>query len=345
MQGRRRWSVRLIQPLHHETRLAHLAYGVVGAFFRDNSTHYRQPQLELRGQLISLVEDILMAPFSFVRRKADTTKSLAWRRFFEFVRRLSRHQQPLAKLGDTQFNVVNPPPSQSLDCWYGLVSLAMSSSKFMALEKLLLQCKERNERALVFAGSPYTLMFAVYYLRLKDSVKFGHTSTLAKRQRGEPRGAAVFETFRDPGSPYTALLMGLQRTSVGLNLMAANHVIFLDVQVDKSSILQAVGRIRRIGQTREQHVTFLSYDLALDRLELGHLLHSQAFPDDGNVPDVVRTQTQTQTQLAASASYDRDAMSLMSLNTLKSAALCEAAEGSGPVDITPPEFNPDMLGE
>mmetsp|Transcript_127883 Transcript_127883/g.221018 ORF Transcript_127883/g.221018 Transcript_127883/m.221018 type:complete len:557 (-) Transcript_127883:111-1781(-) len=336
------WSVEFIKLLDHEKKLSCLAYSVVGAFFRDMVPcgTSKLEEVEQNMKLMAVVEDILTAPFSFVRRKVDD-KSLAGQRFFQYVRKLPGRQQPVAKLVQfdrvVEFNVVSPSVNESRMYWYHLVSLAMYSSKFMELEKLLLQCKERNERALVYVGSPYTLMFAVYYLRLKGSVAFGHTSTLV-RQRGELQGAALFQKFSDPTSPYTALLMGLQRTSVGLNLMSANHVIFLDTQVDKASIVQAVGRIRRIGQTKEQHVKFLSHDLPLDKVELGYLLRSKVIPDNAVVPDVV--QMQSTADYGSGGDEER-----MLLYELKCDALRKCGKGDGPVDIFPTAFDPDIIGE
>ena len=63
-----------------------------------------------------------------------------------------------------------------------------------------------------------------------------------------------------PGEPRVLLLFMADESASGANLTAANHVIFVHPLLAKSQQAyeqcrtQAVGRIRRYGQTRVVHV-------------------------------------------------------------------------------------------
>ena len=50
------------------------------------------------------------------------------------------------------------------------------------------------------------------------------------------------------------LLMSIKAGGVGLNLVAANHVILLDPWWNRAVEEQALARVHRIGQTREVHI-------------------------------------------------------------------------------------------
>ena len=51
-----------------------------------------------------------------------------------------------------------------------------------------------------------------------------------------------------------ALLLSAQRDASGLTLTAACHVIVVEPQPDVATEQQMVGRVHRIGQTRQTHV-------------------------------------------------------------------------------------------
>merc|ERR1712185_872139 len=51
-----------------------------------------------------------------------------------------------------------------------------------------------------------------------------------------------------------ALLLTAQGQASGLTLTAASHVIIVEPQPDVAVELQMVGRVHRIGQTRQTHV-------------------------------------------------------------------------------------------
>ena len=51
-----------------------------------------------------------------------------------------------------------------------------------------------------------------------------------------------------------ALLLSAQRDASGLTLTAASHVIICEPQPDVAVEQQMVGRVHRIGQTRQTHI-------------------------------------------------------------------------------------------
>ena len=64
---------------------------------------------------------------------------------------------------------------------------------------------------------------------------------------------ASLESFQnDP--PTTVFLLSMRAGAVGINLTQANHVIVLEPCLNKALEAQAIGRVHRMGQTREVHI-------------------------------------------------------------------------------------------
>ena len=331
------WSVQLLTPLRHERILYTTLHNAVCEFLETDAA---VPWVIK--ELLPMLENLLTCPFSFLRRLYGT-KDPHWRKFRACVDRLES-ARPVASLGSHRLNVVTgrlldqcwKPVGGQEYCWFPMVSLAMYSQKLKVLEERLLACHQNKERALVYFGSEMCMMQTVYYLRSRGTVRFGYLSRCVGKARGDLHGDALLKAFSDPSSEYTALLMNLTRTSAGLNLSVANHVIFFDTcGLDSGSIRQAVGRVRRIGQKNPQHVTFIAYKLALDELELG--LHSQAFPTSERIHLPVSIQRQL------SADPERCPYSLpaawVKCDTLKVEALRQRMApcpgDTHPADITP----------
>ena len=57
-----------------------------------------------------------------------------------------------------------------------------------------------------------------------------------------------------------ALLLSAQRDASGLTLTCARHVVILEPQLDLATELQMIGRVHRIGQTRQTFVHRLCVD-------------------------------------------------------------------------------------
>merc|ERR1712129_118270 len=97
--------------------------------------------------------------------------------------------------------------------------------------------------------------FAPYFKIISDKLnveniahlKFDATLSRAKRKK-------ILEEFKSSKS-CRLLLISAKCASVGLNLMCANHVIFLDPRINLSLDNQAIGRCWRIGQEKKVYVT------------------------------------------------------------------------------------------
>ena len=95
--------------------------------------------------------------------------------------------------------------------------------------------------------------------RLWSELRRKHWHTL----RSASLPAFYQHTLRSKASPalcaeraatMQALLLSAQRDASGLTLTAASHVIICEPQPDVAVEQQMVGRVHRIGQTRQTHV-------------------------------------------------------------------------------------------
>ncbi|XP_005186458.2 E3 ubiquitin-protein ligase SHPRH [Musca domestica] len=64
----------------------------------------------------------------------------------------------------------------------------------------------------------------------------------------------TLEEFKNPSLNITCLLMPFIKGSKGLNLVEANHVFLVEPILNPGEELQAIGRVHRIGQTRQTTV-------------------------------------------------------------------------------------------
>jgi len=126
-----------------------------------------------------------------------------------------------------------------------------SSSKFRLLVKLLAILKRQNRRVLLFSTSVATLDIVQDVLSL---LKYSY-ERLDGSVRGEERYQAI-ERYK--GSSHTTssdgptfvFLLSTRAGGVGLNLVQADTVIFLDADWNPQVDLQAQARCHRIGQRK-----------------------------------------------------------------------------------------------
>lgn len=151
---------------------------------------------------------------------------------------------------------VDAPSEVDLEQQYG--------SKLAAMVRLLREIKAKGEKAIMFCQ--WTTLMRVIKRLLADggvhaSAVFGNlnvvNAALQKFQVGEA----------------DVLMLSLETSTAGLNLVEANHVIFAHALVNvgsawrKTMVDQAVGRVNRLGQTREVHVHwFISEDTDEERV-------------------------------------------------------------------------------
>ena len=66
----------------------------------------------------------------------------------------------------------------------------------------------------------------------------------------QPQRAKALRDFQnDP--PTTVFLLSVRAGACGINLTQANHVFLMEPLLNDALELQAVGRVHRMGQTRE----------------------------------------------------------------------------------------------
>ncbi|KAL0563722.1 hypothetical protein V5O48_018343 [Marasmius crinis-equi] len=85
----------------------------------------------------------------------------------------------------------------------------------------------------------------------KFLVGFNYTRYDGAMNKSE-RDRALEAVKKDPS--VTVILMSLKAGGVGLNLAECNHVILADIWWNPAVEEQAIGRVHRIGQTRQVHV-------------------------------------------------------------------------------------------
>ncbi|XP_022089651.1 chromodomain-helicase-DNA-binding protein 1-like [Acanthaster planci] len=136
------------------------------------------------------------------------------------------------------FDGVEPEPFQLGE------HLVDSSGKLHLLDKLLTFLKQRNHKVLLF--SQMTRMLDI----LQDYLGFRGYSyeRLDGSVRSEERFLAI-RNFNEQDETF-AFLLSTKAGGQGLNLVAADTVIFVDSDFNPQNDLQAAARAHRIGQTR-----------------------------------------------------------------------------------------------
>eukprot|EP01083_Nonionella_stella_P022099 61103_1 len=128
-----------------------------------------------------------------------------------------------------------------------------ASSKINALMERLEYIEQHHNGDKVLVFSNFTHCFKIIGQTLKDKdieyIKFD--SSLSRKQR-----AKTLDYF-NKSEECKVLLISARCASVGLNLMCANHVIFVDPRVNPGLDNQAIGRCWRIGQNKTVYVSRL----------------------------------------------------------------------------------------
>ncbi|XP_057962777.1 helicase-like transcription factor CHR28 isoform X2 [Malania oleifera] len=150
-------------------------------------------------------------------------------------------------------------PCCSTGCNGNSPSSGTSAAKRMMEDSASLS--EGPEKAIVF--SQWTSMLDLVEISLNQSCiqyrRLDGTMTLASRDR------SVRDFNTDP--EVTVLLMSLKAGNLGLNMVAACHVILLDLWWNPTTEDQAIDRAHRIGQTRPVTVARLTIkDTVEDRI-------------------------------------------------------------------------------
>ncbi|KAI4183547.1 MAG: hypothetical protein LQ346_006301 [Caloplaca aetnensis] len=144
------------------------------------------------------------------------------------------------------------------------IDINTSSSKVEALLKILTASRQK-EGSKVVIFSQWTSFLNIVEHQLQEK-GWKYTRIDGKMRAGQ-RDAAMTALNDDPGCRI--MLASLAVCSVGLNLVAANHVIMADSWWAPSIEDQAVDRVHRLGQTKPTTVWRLVVDKSIEDHVLG----------------------------------------------------------------------------
>eukprot|EP01083_Nonionella_stella_P237204 832361_1 len=140
-----------------------------------------------------------------------------------------------------------------------------SSSKIDALIGRLKYIEQHHtgDKALLFSNFPS--FFTVISRQLKQH-KIGHLLFHGSMNRKKRK--KILDEFKS-SAQCKVLLISAKCASVGLNLMCANHVIFIEPRYNPGLDNQAIGRCWRIGQTKKVYVTRVIMEDTVEEAILG----------------------------------------------------------------------------
>ncbi|PAA57621.1 hypothetical protein BOX15_Mlig011029g2 [Macrostomum lignano] len=179
------------------------------------------------------------------------------------------------------FDGVEPEPFQPGE------HLVTASAKLILIDRLLKYLKANGHKVLMFSQMTHMLDILQDYLTYR-----GFTyERLDGSVRGEERFLAV-KNFNQTAETFVFLL-STRAGGVGLNLVSADTVIFVDSDFNPQNDLQAAARVHRIGQTRNVKIIRLAgkntieeiilrraeTKLALTKQVIGHGKFSLGFDD------------------------------------------------------------------
>ncbi|KAL0563721.1 hypothetical protein V5O48_018342, partial [Marasmius crinis-equi] len=133
----------------------------------------------------------------------------------------------------------------------GLLEPYLRSSHLLSSERIntiisILEHVPPGEKTIIF--SSFTSMLDVLQKFLAGFNYTRYDGAMSKSTQDD----ALEAVKKDPS--MTVILMSLKAGGVGLNLTECNHVILADTWWNPAVELQAIGRVHRIGQTRQVHV-------------------------------------------------------------------------------------------
>ncbi|KAI8837329.1 SNF2 family N-terminal domain-containing protein [Chytridium lagenaria] len=155
------------------------------------------------------------------------------------------------------FDGVEPEPFEAGE------HLIQASGKLVVVDKLLAALKKRGHRVLIFSQMTHMLDILQDYLTYR-----GHTyERLDGSVRGEERFLAV-QRFSEAESENESFvfLLSTRAGGVGLNLVAADVVIFFDSDFNPAMDMQAAARVHRIGQKNTVRVFRLLSEGSVDEI-------------------------------------------------------------------------------
>lgn len=133
-----------------------------------------------------------------------------------------------------------------------------TSSKIPSLIQRLQQIRERGEKAIVMCEGNHGTVKRIVRALANAGLR---TSSLAGTMT-HPQREKSLAKFR--AEDCDALVMTYRTGGVGLNLECANHVVLFNLPSRSDFIPQAIGRVDRIGQTRQIYVHPILYENSIE---------------------------------------------------------------------------------
>lgn len=140
--------------------------------------------------------------------------------------------------------------------------LVRRSPKLRWLLVKLEQLKKKGEKVVIYCVHPLTQWLVEGVCSMAE---FNFLSLKSKAKHSDEQRASVIDKFNDPAQRYDFLLSTVGVLGNGVDLHADCHnMIIFELPENVPTMLSAIGRIRRVGQTKPQEVSILtlkdSYD-------------------------------------------------------------------------------------
>jgi len=138
------------------------------------------------------------------------------------------------------------------DCPPGVTDhrIVHTCGKMIILDKMLRGLRAKGHKVLIFSQFVTVLKIIADYYTWAGEAAVGQYRFLSGETCSEDRDAAVREFENDEDNAIGAFLLSTRAGGLGINLTAADTVIFFDSDWNPKSDDQAQDRAHRIGQTR-----------------------------------------------------------------------------------------------
>ncbi|XP_052888821.1 probable global transcription activator SNF2L1 [Anopheles moucheti] len=157
------------------------------------------------------------------------------------------------------------PGAENMDTDYVTDDIVNFSSKMILLDKLLARLKARGSKVLIFSQYVTVLKILMDYLDWRE-----YEYCVLTGSTGHESRQSQMEEFNSPGSSKFVFLLSTRAGGLGINLVAADTVIFYDMDFNPQMDFQAEDRAHRIGQKRKVHVLRLLVRGSMDELLYHH---------------------------------------------------------------------------
>lgn len=170
-----------------------------------------------------------------------------------------------------------------------VTELTQSTSRLIALEKILDKIKNKEEKVIIF--TEYRKTQAMLQKVVRECFEYNpdiiNGTTTTEDTRTQLSRQSLIDKFQ-ANDGFGVIIMSPVAAGVGLNVTAANHVVHYSRHWNPAKEAQATDRAYRIGQTKNVHVYYListhpefdTFDIILAKLlkRKEHLSDSSMYP-------------------------------------------------------------------